>query len=93
MADEGDVRADAMQLLWAMHKHREGTLVHPSEAAHEAELIPGTDRYKATVAYLVNERAIEPDEETSGVSITDLEEPFYRITPHGMAMLSGFMPN
>jgi hypothetical protein len=94
MANEDDVRADAMQLLWAMHQQRVGDQVNPSGAAHAAGLVPHTPRWKAAVDYLVRERAIELDEEASGLAFTGSDrDPFYRITPHGMAMLSGFMPN
>jgi hypothetical protein len=92
MADEGDVRNDAVRLLWAMHKHKVGDQVNPSGAAYEAGLVPGTPRWKAAVDYLVRERAIEPDEEASGLTFTGSEEPFYMITPRGMALLNGYMP-
>ena len=95
MADEGDVRADAMQLLWEMYQQRGSDgLMNPSGAAPAAGLVPHTDRWKAAVDYLVRERAIELDEEASGLAFTGSDrDPFYRITAHGMAMLSGFMPN
>jgi hypothetical protein len=92
MANEDVVRDDAMRLLWAMHKQRVGTQAHPSGAAHEAGLVPGTARWKAAVAYLESRRAIEPDEEASRLTFTDSEDPFYRITPRGMQMLRGYMP-
>ena len=93
MADEGDVRNDAVRLLWAMHKQRVGDQVNPSGAAHAAELIPHTPRWKAAVDYLVRERAIEPDEEASGLTFTGSDEdPYYRITRRGMALLNGYMP-
>jgi hypothetical protein len=75
-----------------MNKHRVGTQVHPSGAAHEVGLAPGEDRCDAAVAYLVREKAIEPDEDASGYDITGTEDPFYRITPRGMAILSGYFP-
>jgi hypothetical protein len=92
MANEDAVRKDAMRLLWAMNKHKVGDEVHPSGAAHEAGLIPDTDRYNDAVAYLVRKRVIEPNEEVPGHTIAGIEDPFYRITPRGWAMLLGYFP-
>jgi hypothetical protein len=92
VADEGVVRDDALRLLWAMNKHKVRAQVHPSGAAHEVGLIPGTDRCNAAVAYLVREGAIEPDKETLKYTIAGPGYSFYRITNHGLEMLRGYSP-
>ena len=62
-------------------------LVQPSEAARHAQLDPGTPLCDAAVAYLERSGAVEPDEQTSGVTIAGSNYPYYRITPRGMDLI------
>ncbi len=94
MADA--VKEDAMRLLRAIlykakdqvgaPRHPSEATVHPSEVAHQVDLIPDTPRCDAAVALLEREGAIKVDEEYSQYTYSGETYAYYKITQRGVTI-------
>jgi len=68
-AIQAQERIDGLSLLMAINETQahgeEGARADPSRAAHQAGMDVGSERYRGTMAYLIEQAALVGDEHTS----------------------------